>query len=149
MREFVYSSALPPARYEELADLMFFNHEQPRFRDTIVEAIERYGEPQIVVTDHSLRFSVGDLGEVQTLYALDGDVMRGRLAGAMLYARISEQKVVLLHIGVAHEYTSGGRRSNRRLALKMVKRLKEIGRSVKGVREIEILYSRRASAIRL
>ena len=148
MREFVYSSALPPARYHELADLMFFNHQQQRYSDDIVDAIERYGVPQIVVTDHSLRFSVGDLGEVQTLFALDGDAKRGRLAGAMLYARVSEPKVVLLHIGVAHDFTSAVR-SSRLLTIKMVDRLKKIGRSIKGVEELEILYGRRTSAIRL
>jgi GH35 family endo-1,4-beta-xylanase len=67
----------------------------------------------------------------------------------MLYARVSEEKVVLLHIGIAHDYASRGPRSDRQLTLKMVEQLKKVGRSIKGVTEIEILYGRRASAIRL
>jgi hypothetical protein len=148
MREFVYSSVLPSDRYEELADLTFFNRSQGRFRADIVGAIERYGLPEIVATNESLRFTVGSLGEVQALYALDGG-SRGRLAGVMLYARTSAEKIVLLHIVVAPEYSSTGPRSDRLLALKLVERLKKLGRAVKGVTTIEILYGRRATAIAL
>jgi hypothetical protein len=148
MRDFVYSSVLPGDRYEELAQLTFFNRSQGRFRADIVGAIERYGVPEIVTTNESLRFTVGNLGEVQALYALDGGT-GGRLAGVMLYARTSAEKIVLLHIVVAPEYASNGPRSDRLLALKLVERLKKLGRAVKGVTTIEILYGSRATAIAL
>jgi hypothetical protein len=149
MREFVFSSVLPGSRYEELADLMFFNRQQERFREGIVDAIERYGMPEIVATKEALRFTVGSLGEVQVLYALDGDAVRGRLAGVMLYARTTPEKIVLLHIGVAPEYSSGGPRSDRLLAMKLVEQLKKLGRAIKGITKIEILYGRRATVIEL
>jgi hypothetical protein len=146
---FVYSSVLPPRRYEELAELMFFNLKQHQFRDDIVNAIELYGMPQIVTTDHSLRFSVEKLGEVQTLYAFDGKPVTGRLAGVMLYARVTDEKIVLLHMGIAAQYQSDGPASNKLLALKMIERLKKVGKTLKGVRSLEILYGRRAAALRL
>jgi hypothetical protein len=149
MSSFVYSSVLPPSRYQELADLMFFNLGQHRVRDDIVNAIELYGMPEIVTTEHSLRFSVERLGEVQTLYALDSDGENGRLVGAVLYARVSADKIVLLHMGVAPDYATGGREAGRLLALKMIERLKRACRSLKGIRQLEILYGRRATAIRV
>jgi hypothetical protein len=123
MSGFAYTSVLPPSRYEELANLMFFNLQQHRVRDDIVNAIERYGMPEIVASGHSLRFSVEKLGEVQTLYALEGDSGMGRLVGTLLYARVSDEK--------------------------MVERLKRACKALKGVRELEILYSHRAAAIRI
>jgi hypothetical protein len=147
MREFVYSSVLPPARNEELAALMFFNRHQEHFRGDIESAIERYGVPRIVVAEHGLRFTVDNLGEVQTLFALDGDAARGRLAGVMLYARTSAEHVVLLHISVDAEYASNGPHGNRLLALRMIEQLKRICRAVKGVAAIEILYGRKSTTI--
>jgi hypothetical protein len=149
VRDFVYSSVLAASRYEELAALMFFNRQQQRFRAAIVAAIERYGLPEIVARDGALRFTVGDLGEVQSLYALDGDAVRGRLAGVMIFARTSPQKVVLLHIGVAPEYGSDGPHADRLLALRLVEQLKHASRAIKGVSELEIVYGRRATGIKL
>jgi len=147
MGEFVYSSVLPGARYDELAELVFFNRQQERFRADIVGAIERYGIPEIVVTKDALRFTVGDLGEVQALYGLDGGTARARLAGVMLYARTSPEKIVVLHIVVAPEYASNGPRSDRLLALKLIEQLRKLGRAIKGVTTIEILYGGRTTAI--
>ena len=149
MSGFAYTSVLPPSRYEELANLMFFNREQHRVRDGIVHAIELYGLPEIVATEHSLRFTVEKLGEVQALYALDGDAATGRLVGTLLYARVSDDKIVLLHMGIASAYASGGPAAGKRLALKMVERLKRACKALKGVRELEILYGRRVAAIRI
>jgi len=140
---------LAAARYEELVALMFFNRQQQRFRSVIVDAIERYGVPEIVARDGGLRFTVGNLGEVQSLYALDGDAARGRLAGVMLYARTSPDKVVLLHIGVAPEYGSDGPRADRLLALRLIEQLKQTSRAIKGVTQLEIFYGRRVTGIKL
>lgn len=148
MREFVFSSVLPATRYEELAELMFFNRQQQRLRTEIVEAIERYGMPEIVRDEQGLRFAVGSLGAVQALYALDGDAARGRLAGVMLYARVAPDKVVLLHIGVASEYTSGGRQAYRLLTFRLVQQLRRISRTIKGVTVVEILYGGAVTQVR-
>jgi hypothetical protein len=146
---FVYTSSIPASRYHELAELMFFNLRQDRFRDDIVNAIELYGLPEIVTTDQSLRFSVEKLGQVQSLYAFDGNAQTGRLAGAMVYARVSDEKIVLLHMGLADPYQTGGPLSHKMLALKMIQQLKKVGKTLKGVHRLEILYGRRAAALRL
>jgi hypothetical protein len=149
MREFVYSSVLPSAHYDELAHLVFFNRQQERFRANIVHAIERYGVPEIVATKDALRFTVGRFGEVQTLYALDGGTTRSRLAGVMLFARTSPERLVLLHIGVAPEYASNGPRSDRLLVLKLIDQLKKLGSAIKGITQIEILYGPHPTVIEL
>jgi hypothetical protein len=147
MSSFVYSSVLPPSRYQELADLMFFNVLQHCVRDDIVNAIELYGMPTIVTTQHSLRFSVEKLGEVQSLYALESGE-GGKLVGVLVYARVSDDRIVLLHMSVAPAYATRGREASRRLTLKMIARLRRACRTLKGVRRLEILYGRRGAAIR-
>jgi hypothetical protein len=149
MSGFAYTSVLPSSRYEELANLMFFNRQQHRVRDDIVNAIDLYGVPEIVAAERSLRFCVAKLGEVQAIYALEGDSAKGRLVGTLLYARVSDDKIVLLHMSVAAAYASGGPAAGKLLALKMIERLKRACKTLKGVRELEILYGRRAAAIRI
>ena len=140
---------LPPSRYEELADLMFFNLRQHLVRNDIVNAIELYGVPTIVTADDTLRFSVEKLGQVQTLYALEDDAATGRLVGALVYARVSDCRIVLLHMSVAAPYASGGSAARKLLVLKMVERLKRACKALKGVRELEILYGRRPAVLRV
>jgi hypothetical protein len=149
MRYFFFSSVLPPSRKDELSELMFFNSHQHRIRDRIVHAIELYGTPEIVTTERSLRFKVGELGEVQSLYALEGTA-DGPLAGAMVYARVSIEKVVLLHMCVAAPFSASSRAgASELLPLRMTHRLKRIAFAIKGVQKIEVLYGRRGNAARL
>jgi hypothetical protein len=140
--EFIYSSTLAQSRRDELADLMFHNVEQHRFRDDIVNAIDLYGVPEIVVENGSLRFSVEKLGVVQALFALDGDLLTGALVGVVLYARVSEEKIVLLHVGVDANYTSKSSASQRFLVMRLITRLRRIAAQIKGVNCVEVLYGR-------
>jgi hypothetical protein len=55
----------------------------------------------------------------------------------------------VLHIVVAPDYASTGPRSGRLLALKLIGQLKKLGRTIKGVSKIEILYGARATVIEL
>ena len=66
----------------------------------------------------------------------------------MLYARVSDERIVLLHMSVAAAYATGGCEAERRLTLKMIARLKRACRALKGVRRLDILYGRRGAAIR-
>ncbi|MDJ0928981.1 MAG: hypothetical protein QNJ73_15195 [Gammaproteobacteria bacterium] len=147
--QFTYSSILPLSRRDELAELMFFNVQQHKFRDDIMNAIELYGEPQIVESDRTLRFSVGELGDVQTVFALDGDPESGRLVGVMLFARTRPEKLVLLHIGIDPDFSGDGTASRELLVMRLISQLRRIGRSIKGVSELEILYGARRTVIRL
>lgn len=135
------SSILPPSRQDELAELLFFNVQQHRVRDEIVNAIEQYGMPEIVVTGKSLRVHVGDLGEVQSVFALTGDdTGAGKLVGVMLYARVSEEKLVLLHIGIDPRFGSAGQGAESLLALRLISRLRTTAKAIRGITQLEILY---------
>ena len=57
--------------------------------------------------------------------------------------------IVLLHVGVAREYASDGPLADRLLTLKLIQQLRNVSRAIKGVTEIEILYSRRAIAVKV
>ena len=148
-RDITFSSALPEQRREELAELMFFNTQQHRVRNDIVHAIERYGMPEIVTTDGSLRFSVGELGLVQSLFALEGTPQTGRLLGVMLYARVTTERLVLLHIGVDPSHASGGEAAERLLAMQLIGQLRTAAKLIVGIDEIEILYGRGSKRIKI
>lgn len=149
MDRFAFSSVLTDSHHDELTELVFFNRQQDRVREGIVDAIERYGVPELVTRSGTLRFTVGRLGEVQALYALDTSARRSRLAGVMLYARTAPDRVVLLHIGLSPEYSSRGPRSDALLALKLIEQLKKSCAAIKGVETIEILYGKRPAVIRV
>ncbi len=133
-----FSSVLPPSRQDELAELLFFNVQQHRVRNDIVNAIEQYGVPEIVVDDQSLRVHVGQLGEVQSVFALTRNT--GKLIGVMLYARVSETKLVLLHIGIDPRFGSASKGREQLLALRLISQLRATAKTIRGITTLEILY---------
>ena len=102
-----------------------------------MESIERFGEPFIVEDGECLRVNVRKLAEVQVLFAFDGD----ELAGLLVYSRISHKNLVVIHIAVSEDYSSGGKFANKALALRISQQLRRCARQIKGVATIRMIYS--------
>ena len=62
-----FTSSLPAAQRAQLETLLYFNHNQGRYRDVVIDSIEQFGEPRIVESDRFLRVHTTLLGQVQTL----------------------------------------------------------------------------------
>ena len=135
-RMFHFTSILRPDYGKELAQLMFFNPGQQTALPAIVDSIDMYGEPIVFNDGERLRLKVKKLGEIQTLFALDGDI----LAGVLLYSRVSLERLVVIHIAVGEDYSSHGKFAKKVLVLRMSQQLRESARRIKGVKTIRLMY---------
>ena len=133
---FDYTSILKPEYRQELEQLLFFNSAQHAVHSAIVDSIEMFGEPFVDNDGGRLRVNVKKLDEVQTLFAFDGD----KLAGILVYSRVSHERIVVIHIAVHEEYSSSGQFAHKKLVLRMSQQLRKCARSIKGVKFIRMMY---------
>lgn len=121
-----------------LEQLLFFNGCQDRYAQKIVDAIAKYGPPEIVEEGESLRVRLAGLPDVQSLFALDP--ASGRPIGIAIYVRVDLEHITVLHIGLSEEYCSGGDREDCNLLLRLMKEIRRSSRRLKGVRRVHVLY---------
>jgi hypothetical protein len=140
----VFTSKLPVDYRDDLEKLLFFNAQQDRVKAGIVESVEKYGVPRIIADGEQLRVSVGKWGEVQTLFALAWHDMRWSLIGVMIYAREDHENLVLLHIGVSEDYASAGANADQMLLLRFICTLRDVARSIRGIRSVKIIYGKQS-----
>ena len=121
-----------------LERLLFFNGCQKRVLHGIVAAIERYGTPEIAVEGEYLRIRVGELKDVQSLFAID--TATGRPIGVAVYLRADLEHVTVLHLGISEEYCAGGPQAAVKLPLRLMREVRRSSRRLKGVRRLRVLY---------
>jgi len=134
-----YTSVYGAKHRRELVQLLFLNPRQHIVRAAIVEGIEKYGVPKIVIEQDHLRMKLDGGLEVQTLFAVASSLFRSRLAGVMIYTRLDSETMLLLHLAVAPDYSSHGRHRKQMLALRFVEQLRGIAAQVKGVRVVRVM----------
>ena len=133
---FNYSSILKPKYRQELEQLLFFNSAQHAAHSAIVDSIEMFGEPIVDIDGGRLRVNVKKLDEVQTLFVFDED----KLAGILVYSRVSHERIVAIHIAVHEDYSSSGRFAHKKLVLRMSQQMRKCARSIKGIKFIRMMY---------
>jgi hypothetical protein len=131
-----YTSILKSEYRRELEQLLFFNSAQHAVHSAILESIEMFGEPFVDNDGGRLRVNVRSSNEVQTLFALDGD----KLAGILLYSRVSQERIVVIHIAVHEDYSSSGQHAHKKLVLRMSQQLRKSAKSIKGIKFIRMMY---------
>lgn len=137
-RSIVFASHVAALHRGSLELLVYFNSGQNRVADSIIDAVERFGPPEIVADGDRLRVRVAGLPEVQSLFALDAAT--GRPLGVAVYARPQFEHMIVVHLGIAAEFASGGMRSSEQLLLKMLRELRRCSRRIKGVQRFELFY---------
>lgn len=140
-RDIVFLSSLPPENHLQLESLLFFNRQQDKVRPGIVDAIARYGAPEIVPGPNGLKVRVAGPVEVQCLFAVERRDGRYRPVGLILYTRDSFERITVMHLVVSEEYAAGGPRADRHLLLRLVQAVKRVARRTSGIRHVELLYS--------
>jgi hypothetical protein len=136
----VFSSLLSSDQRDELESLMFFHPEQNQHMSSINASIARYGFPKIIDYGGALRIGIGEL-DVQTLYAF---VERGKnreLAGVLVYTRIHEDTLVLLHMAVKPEFCYSTGYKNELVLARLLEQVRVIAKRIKGVKKLSILYA--------
>jgi hypothetical protein len=137
-------STLPLEQRAALEQLLFFNSNQHRVRVGIQQSIEIYGVPEIHEHDGALSVRVGDIGGVQTIFAV---AETGRPIGVAVFVRLPSDRLVVLHLGVQPR-TAATAEMNTRVLLKLMHEIRSAARRTQGVERIELVYKNR-HAVRL
>jgi hypothetical protein len=133
-----FESHVPVAQRSALESLVFFNSCQERVAECIASAVEKFGAPEIVADRTRLRLRIGDLADVQSLFAIEAAT--GRPVGVAVYTRPDLEHISVLHLGILPEYASGGSRAGEQLLLRLLREVKRSTRRVKGIRRLELYY---------
>ena len=133
-----FASRVSRHRRHALERLLFFNGCQERVARDIVDVIDRYGPPTIIDDVDGLRVSVGDLPDVQCLFAVE--TLTARPVGVAVYVRADLEHVTVLHLGVSEDYCTGGMNEREGLLLHLMGQVRRSARRIKGVRRLEVLY---------
>lgn len=132
-----FTSTVTPEYGEELEQLMFFNPGQQTALAAIVDSLERFGAPSVYQDGGFLRVKVEKLDGVQTLFALDDE----RLAGVLVYSRVSVELMAVIHIAVGQDYSAHGKFAHKMLVMRMLELLRSNARRIKGIETIRIMFS--------
>lgn len=133
-----FASRIADGHRQTLERLLFFNECQGRVAQGIVDAIAKYGPPEIKSEGGWLRVRIAGLPDVQSLFAIDGAT--GEPIGVAVYVRADLEHVTVLHIGLAEAYCAGGEREGWNLLLRLMKEIRRSSKRLKGVRRLSVLY---------
>lgn len=140
-RQVTFTSSLPEEHHRQLEALLFFNGRQDKVRGGIVEAIDRYGPPEIFSDAHGLRVRVTGPTEAQCLFAVETNGGLCRPVGLVLYTRDSFERITIMHIVIAEPYAAGGTYAREHLLLRLVQAVRRVARRTSGIRQVQLLYS--------
>ena len=136
--EVTFTSRIARSQRQSLERLLFFNGCQNRVAQEIVDAIDKYGPPEICDDGECLRVVLAGLPDVQSLFAVEPGTERP--IGVAIYVRADLEHVTVLHIGLSEEYCAGGSREGINLLLRFMKEIRRSSRRMKGVRRMHVLY---------
>lgn len=121
----------------ELEELVYFNTGQSRVLESLIEAVERFGAPEIEASGQQLRVVLHKLPEAQTLFAV---AETGRPLGLVTYMRADHEHLMILHVSISAEFASGGALCRNQLLLRMLREIKRCSLRLKGVKRVELYY---------
>jgi hypothetical protein len=133
-----FASRVAEKHRSTLERLLFFNGCQARVASGIVDAIDKYGPPEILQDEAWLRVRVGGLPDVQSLFAVEEAT--GVPIGVAIYTRPDLEHIAVLHLGLAEQYCSGGEREGANLLLRLVREIRRTSKRVRGVRRLSVHY---------
>jgi hypothetical protein len=136
----VFSSTLSADQRNELESLMFFHPEQGQLSSRINASVLTYGFPKIVNEGGNLRIGI-DGHEVQTLYAFADRGATRDLAGVLVYTRVHDDTLVLLHMAVRPEFCYSIGYKNELVLIRILLQLRAIAKRIRGIKKLSILYA--------
>lgn len=140
LQKIYFSSIVKKDLRGSLESLLFFNEQQDKFFKDIIRSIDTFGIPDIITDGELLRIRVGEYIDAQSIFAFNGDNDDANLIGLIIYFRNSKENIMVLHIAVDEKYSPNGKFSDQILALKLINKVREAGRFIKGVKSLSIAY---------
>ncbi len=135
----VFSSRVPNDCRSALEDLLFFNPQQHRVRDGILNSLEQFGHPRLEETSDGLSVRVGD-HEAQTLFVYDRDRRRREPVGVVVFVRTAPTDIAVMHVAVHPDYALQGRRGGVGLGVTLVEKVREIAARIVGIQRVVFFY---------
>ena len=134
-----FSSRVPSQYRAAVEELLFFNPQQHRVRDGIINSLEKFGLPRLEETAAGLSVRVGN-HEAQTLFAYDQNRRQPEPVGVVVFLRTSPAEIAIMHVAVHPDYALQGRRSELGLGVALVEKVKEIAARIVGVQKLVFFY---------
>jgi hypothetical protein len=122
-----------------LEDLLFFNPQQHRVREGILESLAEFGQPRLEETADGLSVRVGN-HEAQTLFVYDRDRRGIDPVGVVVFLRTAPTDMAIMHVAVQPDYSLQGRHGGVGLGLALVEKVKEIAARIVGITRIVFFY---------
>jgi len=141
-KNLLITSSLDAAFNSALEQLLYFNPLQQKVLPGIINSIEQFGQPFILQIENKLRISIEGVQDTQTLYALGRVKNVTTLLGLIMYVRVDEENIVILHIGITEDYSAHGHNNNHLLLIRLISELRTLAKKIKGVRFLKMLYSK-------
>jgi hypothetical protein len=135
----MFSSRVPSQCRSALEELLFFNPQQHRVREGILESLEQFGQPRLEETADGLSVRVGN-HEAQTLFAYDRDRRAIDPVGVVVFLRTSLTDLAIMHVAVQPDYSLQGRHGGVGLGITLVEKVKEIAGRIVGIKRIVFFY---------
>jgi hypothetical protein len=135
----VFSSRVPGQCRSALEDLLFFNPQQYRVREGIINSLAEFGHPRLEETAQGLSVRVGN-HEAQTLFAFDRDRRTNDPVGVVVFVRTAPSDIAIMHVAVHPDYALQGRHGGVGLGVTLVEKVKEIATRIVGVERIVFFY---------
>jgi len=141
MIDISFSSSVKTDYREDLESLLFFNPSQRKYGSGIGKCLKEFGAPGIVTKNDRLCIRVGQIPDVQVLFAFENNQGEtSPLIGAIIFYRTDQQNIVVLHIAVRQEYCI--RHSHgRMLVTELLKEVRRVAHLMRGVKWITIRYN--------
>ena len=135
-----FTSVLDISHKAELEELLFVHPQQERYAAGIVNRVEKHGAPKIMVRQDRLRVEFPGAADIQTLYAVMGNLFLQELVGIVNYTRTPEGALVIIHIAVKEAYTQQGAKSGQQVTLLLIQALCRIAQQIQGVQSVQLGY---------
>ena len=134
-----FSSRVPSQCRSALEELLFFNPQQYRVREGIINSLQEFGHPRLEENDSGLSVRVGKR-EAQTLFAFDRDRRGNDPVGVVVFVRTAPADMAIMHVAVHPDYALQGRHGGLGLGVTLVEKVKEIAARIVGVERIVFIY---------
>ena len=134
---------LPAEQRPALEHLLFFNVNQHRVLPGIQLSIESYGVPEIFEYQGNLRIRVGNLENVQTLFAISE---LGPPVGVAVFVRLACERFVMLHLAVDTRLRST-LDVNTPVLLELMREIRSTAKRMGGFDRVELVYNVRNATL--
>jgi len=137
--DFMLKPTLPLEQRSALEHLFFFNPNQHRVLSGIQRSIESYGVPEIVETPTGLRIRVGELDDVQNLFAVS---KHGTPLGVAVFVQLPNHRFVVLHLVIDTRLRSSVD-VNTPVLLELMREIRSTARCAPSIKRVDIAYDER------